>query len=187
MAFATCIRCRGARIAGSHCLAHVTDTELRDLIRRFRKGATLNARRVTLTHSLLDRLLRDLTDPERGVPVLPRVDFGGARFPSDANFRSAVFQAAARFSEAHFEGAVNFRDAVFEGTHSLPGSAIQARGAVRLRRFRGRGLFRRCALRGAAALQRSELQGGGVVLEVDASRAPPSRSRDSRGTCGSTR
>ena len=100
---------------GSHCLAHVTDTEFHGLIERYRTGTQINARFVEMTPSLLDRLLRNLMDSERGVPVLPRVDFGGARFPSDADFQRAVFGEPARFSEARFEGAVNFRDTTFEG------------------------------------------------------------------------
>lgn len=143
--------CRGFRLAGIHCLAHLSAPELAEATKRLRAGEQLDARNTTITSVALQALLKAMrVDDARA--ELPAADFRGAtfsdaarfdgvRFTGDVSFVGVTFAARAGFSEARFAGQAGFDGATFFGHTAFNGARFDGRGDFRGASFRGRASF----------------------------------------------
>jgi hypothetical protein len=126
--------CLGVRLGmGDRCLAHAKDQDLDAEMKRFGEDGTIDARGVTISVELLDRMLaaapRDEEKPDR--PRFHAVRFDRAKFQDQANLAGAVFGNRARFDAAIFGNEARFDDATF-GDDALFGPLV-SRGGLSLR------------------------------------------------------
>jgi Pentapeptide repeats (9 copies) len=108
--------CIGRRLnAGGRCLAHANDQDLDAELKRLGDEGTIDARGVTISAVLLDRILaaapRDEQQADR--PRFDEVRFDRATFGDQAKFHGASFGDEASFADANFGVWASFADATF--------------------------------------------------------------------------
>ena len=120
--WATCSEdeCQGIRLpTGSKCLAHADSQDLDAELKRLSQEGTIDARGVTISAKLLDRILGaappDEDRPDR--PRLVKVNFDSAGFGNGASFVLATFGDRAWFTRATFGNDAVFEAATF-GNHT---------------------------------------------------------------------
>lgn len=114
----TCVHgdgCSGVRWGdGQVCLAHLEPSALDDALAELGPGSDIDLRGTSIAPELLDRLLRAVTpDKEDARPLFGDVQFRGAQFSGNAEFREAQFSKDAWFAGTQFSGEANFGGAQF--------------------------------------------------------------------------
>jgi hypothetical protein len=150
--------CVGIRLAeGGKCLAHANDQNLDAELKRFRDEGTIDARGVTISATLLDRIraaaLHSAQQPDR--PHFNKASFDRARFESETNFDDASFGDQASFGHATFEGAsfgaatfgddANFGGATFNDSASFPDATFGNRAGFADTTFGRNATFQRAS------------------------------------------
>jgi uncharacterized protein YjbI with pentapeptide repeats len=116
-----CERCAenggiGVRLLnGGRCWAHAGDQDIDAALKRLGEDGHLDARGVSITSELLERLLVAAPKDDQGRTVLTDSQFDEAIFKGEANFSNATFEGGATFIHATFEGFVRFIQANFRG------------------------------------------------------------------------
>ena len=118
--------CLGVRLAtGNKCLAHATDEDREAALEQFSQTGAINASGVTISTTLLERILeRAPRDPDDS-PTLTSAWFWGATFQGDAKFVVVTFQGDAKFVGATFQGTTRFNGANFQHEAVFNGATFQ--------------------------------------------------------------
>jgi Pentapeptide repeats (9 copies) len=108
--------CNGIRLdAGGKCLAHADGQQLDAELKRLGDEGTIDARGVTISAELLNRILeaapRDAKQPDR--PCFNKVRFERATFGDQSSFAGATFGDRAEFGRATFGRGASFDFATF--------------------------------------------------------------------------
>ena len=101
--------------AGDKCVAHAGDEERDAALEQIAQTGRIDARGVTISSTLLKRILDSTPGDPDGPAVPAKARFNGATFQGDAEFDEAIFQGDARFDEATFQGDAGFTEATFQG------------------------------------------------------------------------
>jgi uncharacterized protein YjbI with pentapeptide repeats len=173
----TCALCAGTRVGARHCLGHLSDEELREVVEALRNGRALDARGAWIEGALVRKLISLLTREGDGELVLPFANFGGAVFVDDVDFKGLTFGGEARFSEATFCGKTYFSGATFLGEARFRQAVFQHDvrfGNARFEkslycgdaRFHGRVSFRSMRCRTNASFLRARFHGDAVFADT---------------------
>src|SRR6266516_3346413 len=111
----TCGRdgCTGLRLdADDGCLAHAGDQELATVLGKLSQTGSIDARGVTISGALQEKILHATPRDADGHPLLTEARFDGATFESDTNFEDATFERAL-FRDVTFQGVAAFGRANF--------------------------------------------------------------------------
>jgi hypothetical protein len=108
--------CQGIRLhTGGKCLAHAASHDLDVELQRLSQEGTIDARGVTISAELVDRILRAAPPDEEQTdrPRLTRAIFTGAGFGDGVSFRGATFGDTVSFADATFGDGVSFEGTTF--------------------------------------------------------------------------
>jgi hypothetical protein len=157
-----CSECGNPRLAGAHCLAHLSDSEFGLAANNLRGGAALVAKDVDVSARTLRRVLR-LARGDGDAPI-SSADFDNARF----------FGGSIHFERAHFLGKASFRGATFGGDAHFDDATFSRYATSARRNSAGRAISAGCPRSRATSTRRSS------------SAKPASTARASRkpSTCG---
>lgn len=97
------------------CLRHLDEAELDELLAASRATRHLNARAVTFTQRLLDRVLSGSGISDPGQTNRCSADFSEARFEGLARFTNMTFGPSTTFAEAEFALGADFDGTLFDG------------------------------------------------------------------------
>ena len=100
---------------GQPCLAHGSEEETAAALKLIGETGVIDARGVSITEDLLERVLAAAPRGEDGKPSLQGSRFDWATFSGDAEFDEVTFSGDAVFDGATFEGSAEFGDATFTG------------------------------------------------------------------------
>jgi uncharacterized protein YjbI with pentapeptide repeats len=118
--------CIGIRLdAGEKCLAHARDEERDDALRQVAQTGKIDGRGVTISSTLLKKILDSTPRNPNGRAMLTNIRFGGATFQGDARFSETTFQGIAEFGKTTFQGIAEFGKTTFQGTAEFGGAAFQ--------------------------------------------------------------
>ncbi len=124
--------CIGIRLdAGDKCLAHAGDEERDAALKQVAQTGKIDARGVTISSTLLMKILDSTPRNPVGLAMLSEVRFDGATFQGDADFggnagiHGPTFQGNAWFGEATFQGDAGFTGATFQGYANFDGAIFQ--------------------------------------------------------------
>jgi hypothetical protein len=120
-------KCSGIRLdAGGKCLAHADDQDLDAELKRLGEQGTIDARGVTISAALLERILaaapRDEQHPDR--PRFNKVRFDGASFGDRAGFGDVTFGDEAWFNGVSFGDRAGFGGASFGSKAGFGGASF---------------------------------------------------------------
>jgi uncharacterized protein YjbI with pentapeptide repeats len=170
--------CIGVRLpTGGRCWAHADGHNVAAALKQFGKDGQLDARGVSLSAELLQRLLAVSRRNHQGRPaavIAARFDratfrsnasfygmafypaaFAGATFQGDAVFGEATFQGDARFDRATFQGEAKFSEARFECHAQFDKETFRRRVAFHKTVFQRGGQFDRATFQGDAFFDRA--------------------------------
>jgi hypothetical protein len=113
------------------CLAHLDTDALESALRRFADGDCLDARGVTFSEELLERVVAAAPTGSDGRRRLHRAKLERAIFAAKANFGLILFGQEADFSGAIFQSEANFDDSIFDGVANFSGATFRRRAWFR--------------------------------------------------------
>ena len=109
-------RCIGIRLTSAQrCLAHANEDQTAAALKLIGETGEIDARGVSITSALLDRILTAAPRGENEEPLIKGCRFDGATFTGDAVFDGATFSGDAWFDGATFSGDARFGRATFTG------------------------------------------------------------------------
>jgi uncharacterized protein YjbI with pentapeptide repeats len=118
--------CIGIRLdAGGKCLAHAGNEERDAALGQVAQTGKIDARGVTISNTLLKRILDSAPRDSNGYVVATEAQFTEATFQGYAGFIGATFQDGAWFVEATFQDGAEFGGATFGGVF-FAGATFQA-------------------------------------------------------------
>ena len=126
-----CERCAegggiGVRLPnGGDCWAHAQEQDLDAALQQLGEDGRLDARSVTITAVLLQRLLTAASHDDTGHAILTDARFYWATFQGEARFDEATFQGDTRFTGATFQGDAWFQGVTFQGKVSFDEATFQ--------------------------------------------------------------
>lgn len=153
--------CTGIRLASSQtCLFHATQEESDAELKRIGEAGEIDARGVTITLDLLDRILEAVPRGERGEPQIKSCRFDGATFKCSANFGGTVFSGNPAFAGATFEREASFHGAIFSGGAWFDDTVFKGVVEFDSVTFSGRVRFDGAAFHAAAWFNETSFSGG---------------------------
>jgi hypothetical protein len=117
--------CIGIRLASApRCLAHASEEETAAALKLIGKIGEIDARGVTITSALLDRILAAAPRTENEEPLLKDCRFDEATFSGGADFGEVTFDGDAHFGGVTFSGEAGFNEAAFSGGADFGGTTF---------------------------------------------------------------
>jgi hypothetical protein len=118
--------CIGVRLpTGGNCWAHATGQHLDAELKRLGEQGTLDARGVTISAELLNRILKAAPRAKRpNRPRFTKASFEDATFGNDASFEGVRFGDDASFEGVRFGDRVSFEGAGFGNRVSFAGATF---------------------------------------------------------------
>jgi hypothetical protein len=157
----TCKQCAGIRLPGTRiCLAHASEEETAAALKLIGETGEIDARGVTITRALLDRILTAAPRGENEEPLIKGCQFARATFSDYAEFSGATFSGDAEFGAATFSGGADFTRATFSGGAYFGGAAFSGRAGFARATFSGYADFERAIFSGRAEFARAAFSGG---------------------------
>jgi uncharacterized protein YjbI with pentapeptide repeats len=145
--------CQGIRLqTGAKCLAHADSQDLEAELKRLSQEGTIDARGVTISAGLLDRILGAAPSDEDwpGGRRLIKANFAGADFGDHALFAGATFGDHASFDGATFGDHASFDRATFHHFALFDGATFGHGASFEGATFDGPALFDGASFDGAA-------------------------------------
>jgi hypothetical protein len=105
--------------SGGRCWEHADEQDLVTALKRLGGDGRLDARGVSITAELLDRLLTAAPGDDRGHAILTDALFDRAAFEGDAPFDGVIFQGNAGFRGAVFRHDAGFQHTAFPQARQL--------------------------------------------------------------------
>ena len=148
--------CVGIRLASAPtCLSHASEEETAAALKLIGETGTIDARGVTITPALLERILTAAPLGGNGQPLIKLLQFQGATFSDEARFQRVTFSGDAWFNEATFGGGADFEEATFGGDAYFHNAT-----------FGGSAGFDRAAFSGKAKFGKTTFSGGPTCIET---------------------
>ena len=144
---------------GQPCLAHGSEEETAAALKLIGETGVIDARGVSITEDLLERVLAAAPRGEDGKPSLQGSRFDWATFSGDAEFDEVTFSGDAVFDGATFEGSAEFGDATFTGNAQFFQAAFVGGARFDGATFTGGAGFIRAIFRGG-----DQFPGGSFVV-----------------------
>jgi hypothetical protein len=106
--------CLGVRVtSGCTCLAHASEEQTAAVLKLVGETGMVDARGVSVTPALLERILAAAPRGENGEPLINGCRFNQATFTGKAWFGGATFSGDTDFRGGTFSSDTNFRGATF--------------------------------------------------------------------------
>ena len=152
--------CAGVQLtAGGKCWAHADDQDLGTALKRLGEGGDLDARGVSITAALLDRILTATPISAEGRPTLENASFDLATFEGDVRFHGATFGGGAGFRRVLFRGGAWFDRATFASDGWFHGATFEGDAWLSSATFEGDARFGEATFKSGALFN-------GVTFEV---------------------
>lgn len=165
--------CAGARLGDQGlCLGHLDETGANQYLARFRRGRPLDARGVTISRALLERIVAAVPLGADGRRRVAAARFEGASFESDLVLDDTVFGSGVSFDDARFHGTVDMGHSTFEGPCRFAQARFENDATFDGAEFRSQAWFMEAMFCGDASFSEVSFMGpawfGRVVFEADA-------------------
>ena len=144
---------------GPACLAHAADEERDAAFKQLSQDGKIDARGVTISSTLLEKILDSTPRDLHGHPMFTDAQFGLTTFEGNAGFERATFEGKAWFGQATFEGNAGFESATFEDEAWFAGATFRGNAQFAGATFRRDAWLGVATFEGNAGFERATFEG----------------------------